>query len=606
MTIIEKILLEVSAKVDDGKPNFKNKEHIVILSEVLTNLGWTIEQKSELIGNLTGIKLNEATIASVRDIIIDKLGSKLGLAGPPTQKNITSTKGESSEKIAKEVGSILKTNVKVLPPGTLPNKSSRFDAISFEYEGKSFMYKISVGSGGKGGVPGDAAYYEMGICVEYNKLKGMDEETAFKSADVDLKKYEPFREHLTEVCGKIAKNLPNVGSSLRQTGGDKYSPARSWPTNEGTPKTDIYGGANHRISVKKEGGSQLVSGGGGDAKGVFEGALTFYQEHDKAKSVEQIQSLITTIENDFKKFNTDNSVGKVRKDTGNAYLGWRKPQIEKEVKKLKLKLKPVEIEKHAKAELMAAGIIGEAGKWSQWAIEGIKVLSISDVMKWFNSYVKSQGSEELQNEVRDIVMAAIDHKRISVEFDKIFQDSNFKKWVVYEAASGNYKFSGDSSLSSPSNGIANEILVFGMSGNVDVKTIDVNWAKSYASHVTSNVGYKSSGRSKFTSFRLLSEINESEKLTLFESDVNNIIQEELKNLNSELDTFILQEGFFDKFKKLGKRLVKKIKDSVKNFYDKVLKKIINKLKEYAKKGIDKFAEILGIDIDGSSQVRISF
>ena len=37
-----------------------------------------------------------------------------------------------------------------------------------------------------------------------------------------------------------------------------------------------------------------------------------------------------------------------------------------------------------------------------------------------------------------------------------------------------------------------------------------------------------------------------------------------------------------------------------------LKKIINKLKEYAKKGIDKFAEILGIDIDGSSQVRISF
>ena len=58
MTIIERILLEVSAKVDDGKPNFKNKEHIVILSEVLTNLGWNIEQKSELIGNLTNTKIN--------------------------------------------------------------------------------------------------------------------------------------------------------------------------------------------------------------------------------------------------------------------------------------------------------------------------------------------------------------------------------------------------------------------------------------------------------------------------------------------------------------------------------------------------------------------
>ena len=43
MTIIEKILLEVSAKVDNGKPNFKNKEHIVILSEVLTDLDAKID-----------------------------------------------------------------------------------------------------------------------------------------------------------------------------------------------------------------------------------------------------------------------------------------------------------------------------------------------------------------------------------------------------------------------------------------------------------------------------------------------------------------------------------------------------------------------------------
>ena len=44
------------------------------------------------------------------------------------------------------------------------------------------------------------------ICVEYNKLKGMSEDKAFSSADVDVKKYEPFKEHLTEVCSKLAKN----------------------------------------------------------------------------------------------------------------------------------------------------------------------------------------------------------------------------------------------------------------------------------------------------------------------------------------------------------------------------------------------------------------
>jgi len=56
MTIIDRILLELSAKVDGGKPNLKNNKHLGILAEVLDDLGWTLQQKSELIGNLRGIK----------------------------------------------------------------------------------------------------------------------------------------------------------------------------------------------------------------------------------------------------------------------------------------------------------------------------------------------------------------------------------------------------------------------------------------------------------------------------------------------------------------------------------------------------------------------
>ena len=140
-------------------------------------------------------------------------------------------------------------------------------------------------------------------------------------------------------------------------------------------------------------------------------------------------------------------------------------------------------------------------------------------MKWFNSYVKSQGTKELQEEVQNIITAAIDHKRIDSEFSKVFQDNAFKKWAVYEAASGNYKFSGNNNLNSPDNGIANEILVFGLKGGVKVQKIDESWASKYSGNVTSTVGYKSSGRSKFTSFRLLSEAVEGEELSLFESVV---------------------------------------------------------------------------------------
>ena len=128
------------------------------------------------------------------------------------------------------------------------------------------------------GIPPNPAYYEMGICVEYNKLKGSKD--PFKDASVDKKNYSQYATHLTEVCSKVVTKIGNVGGTLEQTGGDKISPSSEWPTSEGTPKTDIYGGKTHRISVKKSGGSQLSSGGSGDTKGIFEGAKTFYEAHE--------------------------------------------------------------------------------------------------------------------------------------------------------------------------------------------------------------------------------------------------------------------------------------------------------------------------------------
>ena len=46
--IIEKILIEWAYRVDNGMPNPKNKEHISILSEVLSDLGLS-EIKNEFI-----------------------------------------------------------------------------------------------------------------------------------------------------------------------------------------------------------------------------------------------------------------------------------------------------------------------------------------------------------------------------------------------------------------------------------------------------------------------------------------------------------------------------------------------------------------------------
>ena len=620
---LNSIWLDWRAKVPNGVPNPSNAYHLVLLKELCEKKGIDKSIVDNVILSLEKKAiLQEATIASVRDKIIKGLGGKLGLAGPKTAKNITSTKGTDSNTVGKEVGKLLNTKVYVMGPGEsaggFKNSSSKFDSIGFEYEGKNYEYKLSLSTAGAG-IPGNAAWYESGICVEYNKLKGSA--NPFKDAKVDEKDYSQFAAHLTEVCAPVAKNIGNVGSRLEQTGGDRISPSSEWPTSEGTPKTDIYGGSSHRLSVKKEAGSQLSSGGAGDSKGIFEAAKTFYESHEKSSVNKVVDDLIGNIDKTFKKYNTDNSVGAVRKSVGEAYFKWRVPQIDSEVKKLKLK--KVDTKRHAKAELMAVGIIGEAGNWNTWYIEGVKVLNKGKVLKWVSKYVKSLATKELQDEAKNIVTTAIDHKAMQVDFDKAFQDKKFKKWAVYEAGTGNFKFSGDSNLNSDSKGIANEMLIFNLKGMGKIISIDESWASKYASKVSTKVGYKSSARSKFTAFRLLSETNEygeklhlKEDLTPIELYFNDIIEEELETFNDSLDSELsiitesLDEGMlgdtFKKLKNIGKTVLKKIMDFIKKFFSNIFTKIIAKLKEYGKKGITSLSEVLGITIDGSADLVINF
>jgi hypothetical protein len=465
------------------------------------------------------------------------------------------------------------------------------------------------GQGG-GAVPTNAADYEMGICVEYNKSKGFSNEESMRLASVDPKRYQKYEAHLSEVCSKVVKNLPNVGNSLRQTGGDSYSPSSLWPSSDGTPKTDIYGGSAHRISVKKEGGSQLASGKGPDARGLFLGGLAFYETHSNASATKYLQNIVKQIETDFKSFNTDNEVGKIRNAATDSYIKWRVPQIKKQTS-----ANGSDVEKHAKAEAIAVGITGARGKWGSWFLDGVDVLSEKDVMKWFNGYWKSQGTQELQQEARDIVNAAIDHKRLDGELKKAFNDSEFKKWVVYEASSGNFKFSGTPDLKSSDDAIANEILVFGEGGNVKLKQITPSWASGYASSVTPNVNFKASGRQKYTALRLMQESVEHGP-TDFQNDLVGIVNEEIESLSTMItesveviDTLITEVNFkqiMSKIQKIASKLMGRILDSIKKFYNNVIKKVIAKFKQYIKLGVTKFLDYIGIDIDGSAEVSIAF
>ncbi len=61
-----------------------------------------------------------------------------------------------------------------------------------------------------------------------------------------------------------------------------------------------------------------------------------------------------------------------------------------------------------------------------------------------------------------------------------------------------------------------------------------------------------------------------------------------------------------KIKKFAEKLMNRILNSIKTFYENVIKKVIKKLQEYINLGITKFLDYIGVDIDGTATVSVSF
>ena len=609
----------------DGFPDIKSYSDLTVLKSVLSDYKWPVEITYELLYNMEHPKqiLQEVNIKDVRDLIVKKLGSKLGLGVMGSDTRLANIRNTDPDVIAKEIGKLFKTKVIVISPGNKPpgrNVLSSLYQLSFERGGRTRTLKLSKGSGGKIGIPRNPAYYEMGICVEYNKSKGMDRDKAINIAGVDASNYKTYEEHVGEVGEKVVKKLGNVGPKLVYTGALKgKSPTNPFADN--TPKTDILGDKKHRISLKKKGASQLGSGTGPEAKGMFVAGKAFYEEHNKKEAGAIIDDCISKVESDFKIINTENTAGDVRKGFSNWYVEKRVPEINSE---LKTKHSDGDVVKHAKAEAMAANIWhrGKVKTFKNWFIPGLKDKSKEIMTKYFPEYLKSMGTKELKDEAEQIVKQAITHENLQKIFDKAWNDKEFKKWCIYESASGNYKFSGTPKLESVEDEIANRLLVFGLDGNVNQKEgkeITPEWASKYASKVKMNVSYKTTGRSKSTAARLTVSGKENEKeISVFGKDFNEMLNIQTKLLHEEIDKLceetnreLLTEGlfkkgsqYFQKFKSIVKKLAKKILDSIKKFFSEIFSKVIKKLKEYAKNGLTYFYDALGIDRSGSATFNV--
>lgn len=180
------------------------------------------------------------------------------------------------------------------------------------------------GMGGKVGKL-SGADWEKVIVVGHNmEIMGMSEEEAVKEGDVDGwgEKYQGA----LQVGIEIAKNSGTPAVVMKHYGSDTVELSKGWDeyfiqmTGKGataatkTPKTDMYLIDGTRLSLKKAGGSQLMSGGQAETLATLMFAYDNTPSSIKDKAFDSaFESLTDNVVNHFSKFN-DVSITDIKKD----------------------------------------------------------------------------------------------------------------------------------------------------------------------------------------------------------------------------------------------------------------------------------------------------
>ncbi len=468
----------------------------------------------------------------------------------------------------------------------------------------------------------DATNVEQAICVAYNDLKGHDDPVA--AAGIEPKNWTKVKKELRQTGKAVAKDLGNVGKVLIHSGSGSsktyYAKGR-----DVTPKTDLFGDNNNRFSLKKAGesgaGAQLMSAKSGEASGVLRGAIAHFEANEGASIARDgaFNEVFKIIEEDMLAASRNDLNVEVRKGK-NDFQKWYFAVRLKELKKKGLKddkgkkYKDKPLLNHIKDELSDMGAAPTKSKGKN-LIDGA-MISRADFDIKMQQYIKSSVAigdvkvsarhlekvspkeltkSALKTQIVDIIKTSMEAENWKIKIKEFLENNNeLKKWLVYEAASGLYKFTGKASVGSKYTGgetaVANTMLVF-HNGGVKKKEDVFPWSMAntaLASNVS--VDFKGGGRSKYPKLGIAAAY-EPKGHPLFEESITSIINEEYESFQSQL----LTEGYFSDLKDT---IVTKVQAAAKYLWENIIKRVIQKMKEWAAKGITVLLEILGYEIEG--------
>jgi len=336
-----------------------------------------------------------------------------------------------------------------------------------------------------------AADWEKVIVVAHNMYNHkLTLEDAIKEGDVSS--FDKDLVELVDIGIEIIKSAKIKGPIMKHYGASSADLTKEWDkyffdmtgkhatAATKTPKTDMYLINNTNISLKKEGGSQLMSGGQAETMATL--MFSYNEMSNKAKDKlfkSTFDSLISNVSDHFSKIN-DVSINNIKK----------------------------QIDKGETSELI-------------------------DV-------VKSQldKNDEMRNAIR-----------------KLTDNNEFKNAMVYEAMTGNNKFSTELARST-------HIMVFNELGKSKLTKIDKSVVTNYASKTSFDISFKSARNTSWVALKGIVKESTDDFL--------------LRTLNETIDeAYLLNEGFVSYLKK-GVSNVKKFISSI---ITKWFGKIFNIVKE---------------------------
>ena len=492
---------------------------------------------------------------------------------------------------------------------------------------------------------------EMAICVAYNmnKDKSMSEADAVKLAGIESKKWDAVKPETRAVGKKTADTMPDVGSKLMHSGtvssGNQYSKGT-----DTTSKADMVGNSENQISLKKKGdkggGAQLMSAKSGEATGVFEAALDHFKENESMKLTGDLSEVLNILGTEMEATAKNDSfvkVGEAKKDfegwytttsdtikIGRQKIDTRFKQIEND-RKVK-GAKDQDIIKFLELELKILGVTRRSAKAPQ-QIKKLqdkfgfpKVISPIEFAKQEDAFLndskykvgdvminpehitkkgidpKSLTDAQLKEQMIDIIQTSIKSKPWAEKLQEYFNNNKeLKKWMVYEAASGLYKFTGEVSSGSkykPGNqAVANSIMVFSDSGYVESYDV-IEYAKAKYNLVDNlDVSYKASGSSRYIKVGIKSSVEYDNSLPmLVERAIESeklILREELYMLEKQ---YMLNENIFTSLTNKAKEYYERTKQVLFDFYNRTIKKYIGYLADLFKQGIKALLQGLGLEV----------